>query len=791
MSRAIPESAMSGNRSISSRVERHFLERSGTAPMYEPEERIPVIVVSNFPELGRLAALRFLEWAQDHPEGAVSLPTGKTPEHFIREVPRILKSWDEPGTRRLLEESGVDGGRKPRLDGLHFVQIDEFYPINPLHHNSFAFYVRRFYLEGLGLDPERALLIECDRIGLPEGTALEEIWSEDEVDLSLRRRRPLDARERLQRDVLHRVDQWCDEYEEKIRALGGLGFFLGGIGPDGHIAFNIRGSSLYSTTRLAATNYETQAAAALDLGGIEVARRRHVITIGLGTITRNPDCVAIILAAGEAKKSIVAGSLTSPVDVRYPASVLQRLPEARFYLTRGAALDLPARRCAELEKLAQIPTEESDRILVDLALAAGKPLAELTDDDLAGSGFGRLLASRGLSASAGAAAATRIREKLEAGMHTLGGKTFLHTEPHHDDILLGYLPHVVRHIRDWSTTHHFATLTSGFNAVTNGFMLELVRGLERFLTGPVFAGLLASGYFDRGNRVARDQDVWHYLDGIAEQSPDRAREGEMRRLARNLIELYDERDTRSLIDRVHELANYFQTQYPGRKDLPHIQRLKGMCREWESDCLWGYFGWNGEFVHHLRLGFYQGEVFTEEPTMDRDVKPITELLAAVNPDVVTVAFDPEASGPDTHYKCMQALAEALRAHERSSGRGDIRVLGYRNVWYRFHPCEASLYVPVSLNMFTLQHSAFMSAYLSQSNASFPSYDHEGPFSELAQRIQVEQYRTLKGCLGERWFSEHPSALIRATRGMVFVRMMSLEEFYGACRALRATMEEKS
>ena len=331
-----------------SNVERYFIARSGMEPQYEPEERVPVIVAPNFPELGRLAALRFLEWVQENPEGAVSLPTGKTPEHFIREVPRLLGGWDEPATRRLLEEVGLDAGRKPSLAGLHFVQIDEFYPINPLHHNSFAFYVRRFYLEGLGLDPERALLIECDRIGLPQGAALEQVWSEDQVDLSLRRRHARDARERVQQEVLERLDQWCDEYEEKIRALGGIGFFLGGIGPDGHIGFNIRGSSLQSTTRLAATNYETQAAAALDLGGIEVARRRHVITIGLGTITYNPRCVAIILAAGEAKKAIVAGSLTSPPDVRYPASVLQRLPRARFYLTHGAAADLAARRCAEL-----------------------------------------------------------------------------------------------------------------------------------------------------------------------------------------------------------------------------------------------------------------------------------------------------------------------------------------------------------------------------------------------------------------------------------------------------------
>ena len=83
--------------------------------------------------------------------------------------------------------------------------------------------------------------------------------------------------------------------------MGGIGFLLGGMGPDGHIAFNTRGSDHNSTTRLTATNFETQAAAAGDLGGIEVSRSRLVITIGLGTITYNPDCASIIFAAGEAK----------------------------------------------------------------------------------------------------------------------------------------------------------------------------------------------------------------------------------------------------------------------------------------------------------------------------------------------------------------------------------------------------------------------------------------------------------------------------------------------------------
>lgn len=37
------------------------------------------------------------------------------------------------------------------------------------------------------------------------------------------------------------VDQWCAAYEAKIRSLGGIGFFMGGIGPDGHVAFNCQG----------------------------------------------------------------------------------------------------------------------------------------------------------------------------------------------------------------------------------------------------------------------------------------------------------------------------------------------------------------------------------------------------------------------------------------------------------------------------------------------------------------------------------------------------------------------
>src|SRR5690606_15813871 len=54
------------------------------------------------------------------------------------------------------------------------------------------------------------------------------------------------------------LDAECLRYEEKIKAVGGIDLFLGGIGVDGHIAFNEPGSSLTSRTRVKTLNTETR-----------------------------------------------------------------------------------------------------------------------------------------------------------------------------------------------------------------------------------------------------------------------------------------------------------------------------------------------------------------------------------------------------------------------------------------------------------------------------------------------------------------------------------------------------
>ena len=72
--------------------------------------------------------------------------------------------------------------------------------------------------------------------------------------------------------------------------------------------------------------------------------------------------------------------------------------------------------------------------------------------------------------------------------------------------------------------------------------------------------------------------------------------------------------------------------------------------------------------------------------------------------MISLAFDPEGSGPDTHYKVLQAIAEAVRQWNKEEDLSNLRIWGYRNVWYRFNAAEANVIVPVSLNISVSQDS---------------------------------------------------------------------------------------
>jgi glucosamine-6-phosphate deaminase len=223
-------------------------------------------------------------------------------------------------------------------------------------------------------------------------------------------------------------------------------------------------------------------------------------------------------------------------------------------------------------------------------------------------------------------------------------------------------------------------------------------------------------------------------------------------------------------------------------DVPEIQKLKGMIREFEEELVWAHFGVPVENVHHLRLGFYKGEIFTENPQKERDMLPILEDLRKYKPKMISLAMDPEGSGPDTHYKVLQAIAGAIKEWKKEEDLSDLRILGYRNVWFRFHPADADLIAPVSLNALDILNNSFTDCYLSQVNASFPSYEHDGKFSELAQIIWVQQLKQVQLLLGKNYFYQNELPLLRATHGLLYIKQLTADEFISMSADLEKVME---
>ena len=459
------------------------------------ENRIPYITVDTFPHLGLITALRFIEWVIDNPEGVVSLPTGKTPEYFIKWTKFMLENWDKEKGLEIRNKHGLADKSKPDLSKLHFVQIDEFYPINPAQHNSFNYYVKEFYLKGFGMNPANALLINAEDIPLADGRSYREVFPDHKVDLTLRYREAKSRAEQIQKESIMMVDEWCAGYEQKIRAKGGIGFFLGGIGPDGHIAFNIKGSDHFSTTRLMETNFETQAVSAGDLGGIEVSRNRLVITIGLDTITYNPDAVAIIFAAGEAKAEVVRNAIENPPSNLYPATVLQKLKNGRFYLTNGAAVKLKD-FVDDYYKKGEWTKVKTERAVLDLVNKLDKYGHHLTLEDLKNDEYCNLIPN--LNENTVNEVVESIKQKLERGMSQEKKQKYFHTGPHHDDIMLGILPHISHQLRQPSNKFDFTILTSGFTAVTNKFIIQALEDVLRFLAEDKIQMVKYPDFFDKG-----------------------------------------------------------------------------------------------------------------------------------------------------------------------------------------------------------------------------------------------------------------------------------------------------
>ena len=104
------------------------------------------------------------------------------------------------------------------MHGLHFVQIDEFYPIDPRSTTASITTSTTSTSKAFGLDPQAPCSMNCDQIGLEQRPDARIRLARLRVDLSLRTRQPIsDAGAAAESACLQRVDDWCQDYEDRIR----------------------------------------------------------------------------------------------------------------------------------------------------------------------------------------------------------------------------------------------------------------------------------------------------------------------------------------------------------------------------------------------------------------------------------------------------------------------------------------------------------------------------------------------------------------------------------------------
>ncbi len=111
-----------------------------------------------------------------------------------------------------------------------------------------------------------------------------------------------------------------------------------------------------------------------------------------------------------------------------------------------------------------------------------------------------------------------VEQKIFKGMKREEGKVFLHTGPHHDDIMLGILPYVNKQLYSPSNKSVFAVLTSGFTSVTNSFLKSILENTLNLISSGRIEMIYYSDFFAEGYKHKRYKDIYSYLNSLGLRS---------------------------------------------------------------------------------------------------------------------------------------------------------------------------------------------------------------------------------------------------------------------------------
>jgi glucosamine-6-phosphate deaminase len=148
------------------------------------------------------------------------------------------------------------------------------------------------------------------------------------------------------------LNKECEDFEQKIKEAGGIELFVGGIGPDGHIAFNEPGSSLVSRTRIKTLAQETIIANARFFDNDLKKVPNMALTVGVGTVMDAKE--VMVLITGVHKAYALHMAIEEGINHMWTVSAFQQHPNTVFVCDEDATMELKVKTVKYFKGLMQM-----------------------------------------------------------------------------------------------------------------------------------------------------------------------------------------------------------------------------------------------------------------------------------------------------------------------------------------------------------------------------------------------------------------------------------------------------
>jgi glucosamine-6-phosphate deaminase len=560
----------------------------------------------------------------------IPVKISKTPkegsEFAAREIAQLIRSKAAKGEKCVL---GLATGSTPislygalarlhKEEGLSFKNVvtfnlDEYYPIEPEALQSYHNFMQRNLFSKVDIDPAN--------INIPDG--------------------------RVAKD---KIKEYCQQYEQKIEAAGGIDLQVLGIGNNGHIGFNEPGSSRYSRTRLVTLDNSTRVANAREFQNISHVPRM-AITMGIQTIM---SAKKIVLMAWGLKAGIVQKAVEGHVTEHIPASILQQHNDCTFVIDELAATELTRFKSPWLTGEIDWTPQTIRKAVAHMALKLKKPVLSLTTNDYIDSGLGDLLTEFGDAYEINLQVYYQLRDSITGWP---GGKPNAvmpnHPErsepypkrvmifsPHPDDDIISMGGTFMR-LHDQGHDVHVAYQTSGNIAVTDEFV-------TRFLD-------FAVGFEE--------------LFGI------------------------DSKKSREILQEARE---FLKNKKTSQMDTQEIRAIKGLIRRCEAKATCRYVGLTDDKAHFMNLPFYETGAIEKKPMGEEDIQITMDLLRKLQPQQIFAAGD-LADPHGTHKVCLDIIFESMH-RLKAAGDGwvnDCWLWLYKGAWQEWDISEIEMAIPMS------------------------------------------------------------------------------------------------